>query len=90
MEPNHRSLKGIQVGELDELLQQGHEPVKYDKKSEDTMRTPILVLHSSGSTGMATQIYLVLSICIAHCSLVVRGALLVPNPSGMCSAVTVC
>ena len=37
--------------ELDELLKQTHEPFKYTGIGEESMHKPILVLHSSGSTG---------------------------------------
>ena len=45
------ALKGIQIQELETLQQQTHQPFEPDPKREDTMRKPILVLHSSGSTG---------------------------------------
>ena len=45
-------LKGIQINELEELQQQNHQAFVFDKSCNDAMRKPILILHSSGSTGM--------------------------------------
>lgn len=46
------NLKGIEIAELDELQQQEPQQFMHNSNRKDTMDTPILILHSSGSTGM--------------------------------------
>ena len=63
-----RGLNGIQVVELEELQQQKHQPFMCDKTCEDTMSKPILILHSSGSTGTHLDVIDLLIIAASQCA----------------------
>ena len=56
---NARSLKSIQVPELDELLNEASVPeYPYNKTFEEARQEPLVVLHTSGSTGLPKPIVL--------------------------------